>query len=80
MPRSCGVHLSRKDKSYLCELYKCHFTIAEAMEELDFSYNTIRMYYHGFGMMEIMKYNRKDLMPKEIQDDAECDTRQTIIN
>jgi len=75
MPRSSGIHLSKEDKNYLCELYKCHFTIAEAMKELNFSYNTIRMYYHGFGMMEIKKYNRLDLMPEDVYECAQCNSR-----
>jgi len=65
-------HLSEDDKNYLCELYKCHFTIQEAMKMMGYSYQTIRMYYFGFGVMGVDKYNRLDLMPKEITYDAEC--------
>jgi len=71
------IHLSEKEKRFMCELYKCHYTIGETVRIMGYSYNTVRMYFHGYGMMGIKKYDRMQLMDQEIRNDVECNTRQT---
>lgn len=70
------IHLSEKEKRFMCELYKSHFTIGETVKIMGYSYNTVRMYFHGYGMMGIKKYDRMTLMDQEIRHDAEQYTKQ----
>ncbi len=64
-----------EDKEQILELYKCHYTAKEVSDLISFGYGTVITYFRSFDVANVKKYDRLNLIPEEMSNDAECYSR-----
>ena len=67
--------MNAEDKQQILEMYRCHFTPMETAKKVPFSYQSVIIYFRGFEVAGVKKYDRLNLIPGEINND---DRRNTI--
>jgi hypothetical protein len=67
--------LQAEDKEQILEMYKCHYTAKEVACLVPFGYGTIITYFRSFDLVGVSKYDRLNLIPEEMCNDAKCYSR-----
>ena len=64
--------MNAEDKQLILEMYKCHYTPMETSKKVSFGYQSVIIYFRSFDVAGVKKYDRLNLIPEEINNDAKA--------